>query len=574
MLSSGGTVDLTGTVSFSDCCAEGFQGLEESGRKVSSVWNCALSGEGSCCGKGLWVPEQVNINLMKALLRERPNGVSFDPMAVRLLRQKIPLDDWQIEELKAEMFQLGDGLWFSLDMISDAESRAALHEQAAEWLTEYGCFSVERLLESHCNGFRHISTPEHLAALLRHLGFSVADWGRYGSVCFKPASSLGGCLTVVAKTVADSIEEAGGTLTLIEIEDAVPCLTGEVLDGVRAQFLREIHEAEIGGIPCWCSSETIHLPEDFGEKLTTIVDTMVALGEKVSVAKLGFALNLFYGVRFREEYVLPDDKAFMRVCGKHYSGDHDVFPGMKKNRARSNALVELVRRFRSRNTRFDTLRVPIGTELVFAKDDRITCIVLDGANQVEFAGKPWAISALANHLLNASAENGFRHFCFEGETLWDRRSRLERGENQSVVSPKEKSSSTADTHEPEEDDFGVEEQSGSSSTLSEGKEPANCWDDVESECIVTSEAQDAEREIVGLEGRPLKPATWRAFKSAGTDPRVAKWAQRVEQGETVKQIAREAGYATTTMRNMISNFNLYFKVCELNKIVPEGGADV
>ncbi len=63
--------------------------------------------------------------LLAALARECPNGVSFDPMAVRLLRQKVPFEDWQIEDLKAAMFQLGSGLWFSREMISDDESRLA-----------------------------------------------------------------------------------------------------------------------------------------------------------------------------------------------------------------------------------------------------------------------------------------------------------------------------------------------------------------------------------------------------------------------------------------------------------------
>jgi hypothetical protein len=60
--------------------------------------------------------------LLSSLARECPNGVSFDPMAVRLLRQKVLFEDWQIEELKAAMFQLGNGLWISREMILEDES--------------------------------------------------------------------------------------------------------------------------------------------------------------------------------------------------------------------------------------------------------------------------------------------------------------------------------------------------------------------------------------------------------------------------------------------------------------------
>lgn len=54
--------------------------------------------------------------LLAAFARECHNGVSFDPMTVRLLRQKIPFEDWQIEDLKAAMLRLGNGLWFSREM--------------------------------------------------------------------------------------------------------------------------------------------------------------------------------------------------------------------------------------------------------------------------------------------------------------------------------------------------------------------------------------------------------------------------------------------------------------------------
>jgi hypothetical protein len=89
-----------------------------------------------------------------------------------------------------------------------------------------------------------------------------------------------------------------------------------------------------------------------------------------------------------------------------------------------------------------------------------------------------------------------------------------------------------------------------------------------------AEEQEAEGRIIGLEGRTLSPSTWRAFRSAGTNPRVAEWARRVEKGERVEQIAWESGYAVSTMKGMISKYRLYYKVCELNGIAPEGGANV
>jgi hypothetical protein len=468
--------------------------------------------------------------LMQILLREYPNGVSFAPMALRLLQQKVPLKESQIEGLKAQMFQLGDGLWFSSGMISDENAQAELRSQAATWMAEQGCFSVERLFEGFCSLLRNIATTEHFAAFLRHLGFTVAAWRNIGFFCFQPPASLDERLAEASKTIVELLEEADGMLALNEIEEAMPHLTAEALEGLRMQFLPEVHMTEVGGIPCWRDTKAIHLPDDFAERLTTAVDTLVALGEKVSAAKLGFALNLFYGIRFREEYALPDNGAFMRVCAKYYQGGNYAFPNMKKPRVKADGLSVPAKRRRSPNTRFCNLGVPIGTELVFTKDIHITCTVMNDSNQVQYDGKAWAISALATHLLSVSSANGFYYFSCEGETLWDRRLRLER----------------------------------------EGVLDGNPAKETPSPAAV----RDAESGIIGLSGQPLSLATWHAFKSAGTNPRVAEWERRIKMGESIDEIAQESGYAVSTVKVQVGDRRRYFKACEINKIVPEGGADV
>lgn len=362
--------------------------------------------------------------LLRILKRECPNGVSFAPMAVRLLRQKVPFEDRQIEDLKAAMFQLKSGLWFSCEMISDDESRLEFEEKAMEWLQEHGCFSVERLFRDFNGVFRHIATPEDCATFLRNLGFTVTAWKKGGTFCSLPPPTLDDSLAAISEMIVGWLEEADGTLTFHEIEQEMPQLTANALESIRTQLLPEVYEAEVGGVPCWCSAEAIPLPEDFSEQLTTTVDTLVALDENVSAAKLGFALNLFYRIRFREEYALPDNAAFMRVCAKHYHGRNYVFPA--KFRMRGKDFSASDRRVRSPNTRFDNLSIPVGTELIFTKDPGISCVVLNDSNRVEYDGKPWTISSLAMHLLGVSSANGFWHFSYRGETLRARRLRLER----------------------------------------------------------------------------------------------------------------------------------------------------
>jgi hypothetical protein len=373
--------------------------------------------------------KMTTVEILEALTRECPNGVSFDPMSVRLLVQKIPFDERKIEDLKAAMFQLGRGLCFSREMILNDESLLAFEGQAKGWLNTRGCFSVARLFEDFCSVLRNIATPEACAAFLQYLGFTVADWEKGGLFCYMLPSKLDDILGGVAETIIDWIEENGGTLTFNEIEQAMPHLSIEALESIRVNFLPEIYRVEVGGVPCWRSADSIALPEDFSEKLTVIIDTLVTLEENVTPTKLEFALNLFYQIRFRKEYALLDSDIFMCVCAKHYLGGSNLFSNSRAHRVRTNKLYDQGTRVRSPNTRFSSLGVPIGSILIFTKDNHVTCTVWDESNQVFFDGKIWAISTLAKHLLKVSSVNGFCYFIYENEILWERRLRLEKNKN-------------------------------------------------------------------------------------------------------------------------------------------------
>jgi hypothetical protein len=80
--------------------------------------------------------------------------------------------------------------------------------------------------------------------------------------------------------------------------------------------------------------------------------------------------------------------------------------------------------------------------------------------------------------------------------------------------------------------------------------------------------------IIGLDSWLSSPATWQVFRSAGTNLRVAEWTGRIEKGEKLEQVASESGFTESTMKNMILNNLLYFKVCQLIGIVSGGGTDV
>lgn len=89
-----------------------------------------------------------------------------------------------------------------------------------------------------------------------------------------------------------------------------------------------------------------------------------------------------------------------------------------------------------------------------------------------------------------------------------------------------------------------------------------------------AETREAEIKIIGFEGPLLSPWTWRLFRSAGTNPRVAEWVTRVANGESVENIASESSLRVSTVKQYIWNRNRYFDICKKNGIEPGGGVNV
>ena len=81
---------------------------------------------------------------------------------------------------------------------------------------------------------------------------------------------------------------------------------------------------------------------------------------------------------------------------------------------------------------FEMLDIPIGAELVFIYDEAGTCKVADRVNRIEYKGEYTTLSPLATALLldrklinGTYIVQGTMYFKYEGETLTERRKRLE-----------------------------------------------------------------------------------------------------------------------------------------------------
>ncbi|KPF91909.1 hypothetical protein IP81_07545 [Novosphingobium sp. AAP83] len=98
--------------------------------------------------------------------------------------------------------------------------------------------------------------------------------------------------------------------------------------------------------------------------------------------------------------------------------------------------LEALQREQSRrsNFRFSNVGIPVGATLSFVKDETITAVVVDDRT-IEFEGTKTSTSNAARTLLHRmggalSAAQGPLYWTYDGETLAERRMRIEAGEEQ------------------------------------------------------------------------------------------------------------------------------------------------
>lgn len=72
---------------------------------------------------------------------------------------------------------------------------------------------------------------------------------------------------------------------------------------------------------------------------------------------------------------------------------------------------------------FAMLGIPVGSELVYKKDDHIRCVTVDDMSNVSYNGVTYTISGLAKKMIGFSVQGG-QYFSYNGELLTDIRKRL------------------------------------------------------------------------------------------------------------------------------------------------------
>ncbi len=93
-----------------------------------------------------------------------------------------------------------------------------------------------------------------------------------------------------------------------------------------------------------------------------------------------------------------------------------------ENAEDQNALIE-ARKIRGKFN-FDLAKIPIGSELVFSRDENIKARVVD-KHSIEYNGKITSLSKSAQQILGYDSVAGTDYWMYEGETLDERRRKIE-----------------------------------------------------------------------------------------------------------------------------------------------------
>jgi len=93
-----------------------------------------------------------------------------------------------------------------------------------------------------------------------------------------------------------------------------------------------------------------------------------------------------------------------------------------------NKIEEPTQKKRKKRFLFSYVNIPIGSELIYTRDDDIKCKVISD-NKVEYDGKPYSLSKLADELLQQNGYNwkgvqGPLYFKYNEKTLSELRSEL------------------------------------------------------------------------------------------------------------------------------------------------------
>jgi len=113
-----------------------------------------------------------------------------------------------------------------------------------------------------------------------------------------------------ANYLLNLLESGGGTLAKTDVTDRLPFLSDAEIIRIFAEYVPDVRETTVAGIPCW---QRIELPANFAEHLKEAAADLEKLGFTLSPDNLNLVLSLRYDKNFRRNYGLEDNADFIKL---------------------------------------------------------------------------------------------------------------------------------------------------------------------------------------------------------------------------------------------------------------------
>lgn len=255
------------------------------------------------------------------------NGFVFTSTSLRLLSEKanLVISDELQDSLKRTMFRRNDDVYFLPIVIAGSEVLQSLIKTAENYINLYECFEESELynqfgtwLNENC--IRDILDFEDFFNFIYDKG-DVRCVGQYGTrIARKQGLSLKSIFGKISKRILDMVHEAGGTISEDDLKENFQAFSVTLLANIIKEYADKLVRTEINSIVCYQNLDTLGLSDEFSATLTETLIRFDELGLTPTEDALHIALSLALGVKFKEEYNIPDNKTYRRLIAAYYKG--------------------------------------------------------------------------------------------------------------------------------------------------------------------------------------------------------------------------------------------------------------
>lgn len=267
------------------------------------------------------------------LIKNYPNGFTFEPMTIRLLEAKANLGKWDddiIDDLKNQIItRTMDNVYLFPEQIADSNTRIEVVNTAEKWIKDFGCFSLNALRERF--QFRIKNLPDDDIFGFERFLELLHEYDAYRTAWHPPlppgktrlTRAVGANKEIVMKKLASCIEELIDELhvpTEGQLLEKIPALDSTLLSTITKERLPFVMKTEYDGCT-WYSKKETSIPVDLSEKIASCIQQIEAVDMLVTEDTLLILLSLVYQTNFMKSYHIPDNRSFRTLIEQHYDGE-------------------------------------------------------------------------------------------------------------------------------------------------------------------------------------------------------------------------------------------------------------